>query len=35
MGKAFTDISEGLADAIKHAKGEKSGVEAPWLDKKP
>jgi len=26
MSKAFTEISEGLKDAAKHAKGEKSGV---------
>ena len=26
MGKAFTEISEGLKDAAEHAKGEKSGV---------
>lgn len=26
MGKAFTDIAEGLADAIGHARGEASGV---------
>ena len=26
MGKAFTDISEGLKDAENHAQGKKSGV---------
>jgi putative transcriptional regulator len=26
MGKAFTEISEGLKDAANHAKGKKSGV---------
>ena len=26
MGKAFTEISEGLEDAANHAKGKKSGV---------
>ena len=26
MNKAFTEISEGLKDAVNHAKGEKSGV---------
>ena len=26
MGKAFTEISEGLRDAANHAKGKKSGV---------
>ena len=26
MGKAFTEISEGLKDAANHAKGNKSGV---------
>ncbi|MDZ7753547.1 MAG: helix-turn-helix domain-containing protein [Gammaproteobacteria bacterium] len=26
MGKAFTEIAEGLTDAANHAKGKKSGV---------
>ena len=26
MGKAFTEIAEGLKDAANHAKGKKSGV---------
>ena len=26
MSKAFTEISEGIQDAVNHAKGEKSGV---------
>ncbi|ADC72720.1 transcriptional regulator, XRE family [Thioalkalivibrio sp. K90mix] len=26
MGKAFTDIAEGLADAIDHARGDPSGI---------
>ncbi len=26
MGKAFTEINEGLKDAANHAKGKKSGV---------
>jgi putative transcriptional regulator len=26
MGKAYTEISEGLKDAANHAKGKKSGV---------
>ena len=26
MGKAFTEISEGLKDAANHAKGKKTGV---------
>lgn len=26
MGKAFTEITEGLKDAANHAKGKKSGV---------
>ncbi len=26
MGRAFTEISEGLKDAANHAKGKKSGV---------
>jgi putative transcriptional regulator len=26
MGKAFEEIHAGLQDALKHAKGEKSGV---------
>jgi putative transcriptional regulator len=28
MGKAFTEISEGLKDAANHAKGKRSGVVA-------
>jgi putative transcriptional regulator len=26
MNKAFTEISEGIKDAVRHAKGEKSGI---------